>query len=30
MSWTVIFHEEFLSEFSELPIDAQDKLIAHA
>ncbi len=30
MSWTVIFHEEFLPEFSELPLEAQDKLIAHA
>ncbi|MGK7898154.1 MAG: type II toxin-antitoxin system RelE/ParE family toxin, partial [Xenococcus sp. (in: cyanobacteria)] len=30
MNWKVIFHEQFLSEFSELPLEAQDKLIAHA
>ena len=30
MNWTVIFHEEFLPEFYELPIDTQDKLVAHA
>lgn len=30
MSWKVIFHEQFLLEFSELPPEAQDKLIAHA
>ena len=30
MSWKVIFHEQFLPEFSELPLEAQDKLIAHA
>ena len=30
MNWTIIFHEEFLPEFSELPLEAQDKLIAHA
>ncbi len=30
MNWKVIFHEEFLPEFSELPEEVQDKLIAHA
>ena len=30
MNWKVIFHEEFFPEFSELPVDAQDKLIANA
>jgi hypothetical protein len=30
MNWTVIFHEDFLPEFSELPLEVQDKLIANA
>ena len=30
MSWKVLFHEEFKSEFYELPEEAQNKLIAHA
>lgn len=30
MSWKVIFHKQFLAEFSELSPEVQDKLIAHA
>ncbi len=30
MNWKVIFHEKFLPEFSKLPEEAQDKLIANA
>jgi hypothetical protein len=30
MNWKVLFHEEFKSEFLELPEEAQDKLIANA
>ncbi len=30
MDWKVIFHEEFLPEFSELSSEVQDKLIANA
>ncbi len=30
MSWKVIFHEQFLPEFAELPLEAQDKIIANA
>lgn len=30
MNWKVLFHEEFKSEFYELPEDVQDKLIANA
>lgn len=30
MNWTVIFHEDFFPEFSELPLEVQDKLIANA
>ncbi len=29
MSWKVIFHKQFLSEFSKLSPEVQDKLIAH-
>jgi hypothetical protein len=30
MQWTVIFHDEFESEFDELPRDVQDELYAEA
>ncbi len=30
MTWTVVFHEEFESEFDALPEEVQDKLIANA
>ena len=30
MKWTVLFHEDFDSEFSALPEDVQDELLAHA
>lgn len=30
MDWKVIFHEEFLSEFSKLSEEVQNKLIANA
>ncbi len=30
MNWKVLFHEEFKSEFYELPEEVQDKLIANA
>jgi hypothetical protein len=30
MNWTVAFHEEFESEFDELPLEVQDELYAEA
>jgi hypothetical protein len=30
MRWTVLFHDEFESEFRALPIDVQDELLASA
>ena len=30
MAWTVLFHDDFDAEFSHLPVDLQDELLAHA
>lgn len=30
MTWTVVFHDEFESEFDELPVEVQDELYAEA
>lgn len=30
MAWDVLFHEEFASEFNDLPEAVQDELLAHA
>ncbi len=30
MTWTVLFHDSFDSEFNDLPEDVQDEVLAHA
>jgi len=30
MTWTVLFHDDFVTEFSALDEDLQDELLAHA